>query len=436
MASAERWTCQNDDERCRTEQMFGNSFPLFSVRGIDVRADLSWLFIVALVSWSFYSRFIIWYEREAGPALIMAIAAAVLFFGSVVVHELAHALEAQRRGVHVAGITLFVFGGATHSKFDVKRPGDEFALTAIGPYSSLVLAAAFGLAALGADEAGLDATGEVLGNLGWLNLALAIFNLLPGAPLDGGRILRAAVWKATGDRRRAIVVASNAGRILGGLIIVLGVVQLLTVTGIGGLWFILIGWFLYRAATAERTQAEVKDLVSDRRAGDLMTEAEPIPASSTVEEAIDRWFVPHEADMFLVRDDGRIVGVIDVRTVMGTDRSERPSTVVGDLARHVEDMRTVDADAPAEVVVDTILEEGEPVLVTRGSQPAGVVSPERLQRTLSRMHGLQGGGRRPGRRASSDRGDLPPPPDLQPRRDLPPSRRSPGDRPMDSEFRP
>lgn len=374
--------------------MFGSSLKLFGVRGIDVRADVSWILIVLLVTWSFWGRFVVWYDREPLGALAMSGAASFLFFASVVVHELAHALEAQRRGVTVEGITLFVFGGATHSRFDVERPVDEFALTAVGPYSSLVLAALFGLGAVGADELGLAAAGEVLGNLGWLNLALAAFNLLPGAPLDGGRILRAAVWWRTGDRSRAMAVAANAGRVLGALVMGLGVLQFATTAGFGGIWFVIIGWFLFRAASAELVESELSTLLSDRRAAQFVSGAAPIPATVTVGDAIDRWFLPSDGDAFLVVDESRstaeVTGVVHASRVRGVPREHRGDVAVGAVAEPAAHLRRIDAEAPASDLVETVREEQSDAIVVRDGRPLGVVTPQHMYRTLARLHDLDG----------------------------------------------
>jgi Zn-dependent protease len=221
------------------------------VGGVDIRVDRSWVFIAVLATWSFWARF--QDERGAAVALVMAIVAAVLFFGSILAHELAHALEARHRGIEVRSITLYLFGGATETASEARRPGDEFAVTAVGPWTSLVLGCAFALLASGADEVGLTAPGQVAALLAWVNLVLAFFNVLPGAPLDGGRMLDSLVWRVTGDHRRARRVATGAGRVLGSALVALGLFEVVAVSGgvVDGLWLALVGWFLVQAAAAE-----------------------------------------------------------------------------------------------------------------------------------------------------------------------------------------
>jgi Zn-dependent protease len=227
------------------------------IGGVDVRVDASWFVIVALVVWTFWSRFDA--GRATLDALAMALVAAFLFFASVLAHEIAHALEARHRGIEVRSITLYLFGGTTEMASEVRRPGDEFAVTAVGPWTSIVLGCAFGLVAFAADRTAASAVGEVAALLAWVNLVLAFFNLLPGAPLDGGRMLDSIVWRVTGDHARARRVSTGAGRLLGIALVLMGIGGALFVGDavVEGLWLALIGAFLVVAATAERQRTGV-----------------------------------------------------------------------------------------------------------------------------------------------------------------------------------
>src|SRR2546423_6447214 len=248
--------------------MFSRARTFIRIGDIPVRADSSWFVVLALLTWSFWSRFNLNYP--AGTALVMGVVAAALFGLSVIAHEIAHALEARHRGVPVGGITMYLFGGATEVYSDeVRSPGDEFALTAVGPWTSLVLASAFGLIAYLGQRLGVQWVADLFGELGWLNLLLGIFNLLPGAPLDGGRLLAAIVWRVTGDRWRAVRVAARAGRVLGALVLALGVLELFAGGFAGGVWLALIGWFLIQAAMAEEYQANLRDGLTGVTAGEL-----------------------------------------------------------------------------------------------------------------------------------------------------------------------
>lgn len=237
--------------------MFPRAFRILRLRGVDVRLDPTWAVIALLVGWTFLTRFSV-PGRTGAVATTMAVVATLAFFGSVLAHELGHAFEARHRGLRVHGITLFLFGGVTEMDMHTHRPRDEFTVAAIGPYTSLVLASVFGLGAAALDWylPAWDEPAAVLGLLGWLNLFLALFNIIPGAPLDGGRVLRAGLWALTGDRTRAKVLAARAGQ---------GVAMLVWVAGLwawldrgsplAALWFGVIGLFMFTAARIERRQA-------------------------------------------------------------------------------------------------------------------------------------------------------------------------------------
>jgi Zn-dependent protease/CBS domain-containing protein len=367
--------------------MLSGALRVGSIRGIDIRIHRSWLVIALLVAWSFSSRYATLGDHPLGVAIAMGVVGAVLFFVSVLVHELAHSLEAQQRGVEVGGITLFLFGGATETKFDVERPFDEFALTAVGPFSSFVLAALFGIVATYSGAAGLDIVAEIAGLLGWINLALAIFNLLPGAPLDGGRILRAIVWKVTGDRARAVRVASRAGQVLGYAIAGLGVLQLFAVPGafLGGIWWILIGWYLANAAGSEIVQHELQEKLAGATIGDLVSD-EPLPQLdhgvdlATVGEELRR---RPESVLALVRDGEEIalIGVEEVASVKAADRAGQPALSV---ARGLDDIPTVSADTELLDAMQAAASDELIAVTDEEERIIGVVTQEQLRRVLER----------------------------------------------------
>src|SRR5512132_275246 len=215
--------------------VFGTSWRVGRVAGIEVRIDSSWAVIALLITYSMYLRLSILYpELSGGGAVGLAVVSAVLFFGSVLVHELAHALVAPARGIRVQDITLFLFGGATRARVESRGPGDEFLIAVVGPLTSGLLAGLFwAVASLGRDVLSVPLAGT-FGYLAWTNLLLAGFNLVPGFPLDGGRLLRAAIWKATGSLARATRVASLAGQAVGWLLVAGGVAYLLAGDPAGG----------------------------------------------------------------------------------------------------------------------------------------------------------------------------------------------------------
>ncbi|HEX3201157.1 MAG TPA: site-2 protease family protein, partial [Actinomycetes bacterium] len=225
--------------------MFGTSWRVGRIAGIEVRIDSSWAVIALLITYSMYLRASVLYPELSGAgAVALGIVAAVLFFGSVLVHELAHAVVSQARGIRVQDITLFLFGGATRARVESRGPGDEFLIALVGPLTSGLLAGLFGIvASLGGEVLSRPLAGT-LGYLAWVNLVLAVFNLVPGFPLDGGRLLRSAIWKATGSLGRATRIASVSGQAVGWLLVAGGVAFLLAGDLAGGIWFAFIGWFL------------------------------------------------------------------------------------------------------------------------------------------------------------------------------------------------
>jgi len=365
------------------------SSPLFTVRiaRIDVRVHPSWLLIALLVTVSFWTRFSL--EVSAGVAAPMAVTAAVLFFASVLVHELAHALEARHRGVEVHRITLFLFGGAAEMDSDIRRPRDEFALTAVGPFASFVLAAAFGLIATYAGQAGIEVVGQVAGLLGWVNLALGVFNLLPGAPLDGGRILRSVVWAATGDRQRATRVAAATGQVLGFGLIAAGVLQFFLIPAglIGGIWFVVLGWFLAAAARNEVVQARIQDALGELTLGDLVTER-PLPEvdpAAPVPELAAR--LRHsDTDAVQSRAADGATRVLRVEDVADAARGGDRDRTAWELGEPLDELQAVPADARLADRI-SLLAGDAPIVVTAASETGpvlGVLTPQQLQRIATR----------------------------------------------------
>lgn len=349
----------------------------------------SWIIIGLLIAWSFYSRYAADPSRGVGVAIAMALVGTLLFFGSVLVHELAHSLEAQHRDVEVHGITLFLFGGATETSFDVKRPRDEFALTAVGPFSSFVLAGAFGIVSYYTTLWGLPSVATVAGTMAWINLGLAVFNLLPGAPLDGGRILRSAVWAITDDRERAVRVASRSGQVLGYLVAGIGLLQLFFVQGglVGGIWLAFIGWFLARAAKSELQQQEIKSRLGDLTVGELVTE-EPLPTVRGDDDlnvcAAELQRRPEDA--LTVTEGGTPWGVLMVGDVASVPAEQRGHLTAREVATSLEELSRAPAD---EKIGDTLqlLGRQRPLVVTAaddGDTVIGLVTPEQLQRTVNR----------------------------------------------------
>lgn len=370
--------------------MFGNSWRLGRIAGIEVRIDTSWVVIALLVTYSMFLQL-----REAYPpfsrpgAALLAVFLALLFFGSVLGHEMAHAITARRRGIPVRGITLFLFGGATHAKVESQGPRDELVVSVVGPLSSLVLAVAFFALGTALREV-LSPLGGGLRYLGFVNLLLAIFNMLPGFPLDGGRVLRSLVWRATGSLSRATRVASIAGQTVGYLLIGVGVFFLIQQILFSAIWLAAIGWFLVQAARSSYQELEVRRFLEGVEAEELMTpELVSIPADLSLRDAVDDYFMRYDHSAFPVEEDGRTAGLLTLRSVKQAPRDQWDSRRVRDAMHQLGDEITVVPDTRMDRVL-TKLQDGDRrrVLVVRNGEVVGMITASDIARWLERHRAL------------------------------------------------
>ena len=267
-------------------------------------------------------------NRSALAYWLIAIAMAVVFLAGLLFHELAHALVARHYGIRVRRITLWLLGGVTELEGDAPHARGDFFVALAGPVASVVFAAIFGLGTLLANAAGAPSLATTA--LGWLalvNVVLAVFNLLPGSPLDGGRVLRAAVWWVRGDRRAAQRVANRAGMVLGLLLIAGGVAEVVFVRNLGGLWLALIGWFLMLAARAEDSDGGLQDALRGLRVEDAMTSPAVYGSTSqTVDSFIDSVARRHPHPAYPVLDaEGRLAGIVTLSNLAQVDAPHRPN---------------------------------------------------------------------------------------------------------------
>ncbi|MGF1616831.1 MAG: site-2 protease family protein [Acidimicrobiia bacterium] len=367
----------------------GNSWKIGRLGGVEIRIDPSWAIIALLVGYSFFVLLSNQFETLAGTGrVLLAVVMAALFFGSVLIHELTHSWVALARGIEVKGITLFLFGGATHADLETNEPTDELIVSAVGPISSLAIAALFWMASV---AFGTGALAFATGYLGWVNLLLAVFNLLPGFPLDGGRVLRSLIWRSSGDLLKATRIASGAGRVLGGIIVVIGVLEVVLLGQlVGGLWFVAIGWFLSQAALASLVHLQIKTTMREVPASRLMIrDIIEIPAGIDVDEAVDRYFLQHNHSAFPVTSAGETIGLVSMSSIRELPREKWKGTPIEDVSSPLSEVCTVRAtDSVGDVVPKLMQGEVGRVVVVEDGQVLGLITPRDVVRWLERAQTL------------------------------------------------
>jgi Zn-dependent protease/CBS domain-containing protein len=306
-----------------------NSLRLAKIAGIDIGIHYTWVIIFVLLGVSLAQGFFpnLYPGWDTITYWITGIVAALLLFGSVLVHELAHSLVAKSRGISVTSITLFLFGGVSNLEEEPEKPKVEFAISIVGPLASLALAGiCWGLAQLVADQA--SPLAAVLAYLALINVILAVFNLLPGFPLDGGRVLRSIIWQRTGSLVRATNIAATVGRFIGWGFIALGVLRVLA-GDLAGLWLAFIGWFLSSAADASRRELTTREQLGGVRVRDVMTtNPTSISSDTTVLELVSNVFRRQHSRAVPVCQNDQVIGIVSVTDVKELPREKWEETPV------------------------------------------------------------------------------------------------------------
>ncbi|MBX3206559.1 MAG: site-2 protease family protein [Labilithrix sp.] len=312
----------------------GNGLRVGRLFGIEIRIDPSWLFIFVLISWSLTSLFASWHPSWSfGTSLAVALVASLLFFASVLVHELAHSAVARVYGIPVRDITLHLFGGVSNIEKEPPTPRAELLIAIVGPIASIGLGMAMLVATsalinvrasdVGSAEVVISQLGPIETLLVWLgpvNVIVGVFNMIPGFPLDGGRVLRAIVWKVTGSLERATRIAGGAGQAVGWLFVALGAAMVLGLrvpifgTGLtSGLWLALIGLFLRNAAVAHVRGAAVDRALADVEVADLMrVHGAWVEPGLPVRDLVDDWFLRHDEPAYPVIQGDVFLGIVSL----------------------------------------------------------------------------------------------------------------------------
>jgi len=385
----------------------GGTVRVLTIRGIPINVHVSWLVIYGLITWTLA----VGYFPRALPDLPAAaywangLLAAFLLFVSVLLHELSHSFVAMAHGLSVRGITLHVFGGVSHLEDEPPSPRAEFLIAVVGPVTSFAIAAV--LWTINASGLVQPAWAQaVVAYLVLVNFAVGIFNLVPGFPLDGGRILRAALWKWKGTLGQATYMASRVGMGFAFALMALGFLQILSGSVIGGFWFILIGMFLRGAADASYSQMALREALAHLPVRDIMArEVVTVPLEATVAQLADA-FWSHHVTSFPVVDGGTVRGIASVQQVHAVPAEQRTERRVSELMHPLTDDLIV---GPDDSVFDALGKASRNqvgrLAVLKDSRLVGYLSLKDITHVLA-LRGLPdrvrsgAGARGPGRRAA------------------------------------
>jgi Zn-dependent protease/CBS domain-containing protein len=379
--------------------------------GIEIEIDASWYFIFVLVTWNLSSEFARWHpDWSLGLDVATALAASLLFFASVLAHELAHSLVARKRGLSVHRITLFLFGGVSNLEREPASPGTEFVIAIVGPLTSLLLGIVFlglGRSVSGGAPVNLGNPLQALARLSplstlllWLgpiNIAVGLFNLVPAFPLDGGRVLRALLWAATGNLREATRWASQIGGFIAWVFIFAGIamifgahVPFLGSGVIGGLWIAMIGWFLRNAAVAGYKQLVIYDLLEGVPVSRLMRRDTPtVPADTTVSRLVNDWLIGTDERAFPVLDGDRLAGLVCLEDVRKVPRDRWDNTQVREIMTPVQRLQVMPPQEDAATALREITRlDVRQVPVVEGGHLVGLLRRRDFVRWLHLQSGV------------------------------------------------
>jgi len=361
--------------------MFKTQFRLGKILGFPVRIDASWLIVFVWVTWSLASGYLPRNHPEwpAATTWLLAVVASLLFFGSVLLHELGHAVVARRQGTSVQDITLFMFGGVAQITDEPTTPQKELRMAIVGPLTSLVLSAVFAVIHLLTRRHSEEIAAVTL-FLGGINLSLGVFNLIPGFPLDGGRVLRAILWRLRHDLAWATRWASRVGQAVAYLFIVGGIVRAFSGNWVDGLWIAFIGLFLDGAARSAYAQLSLRQLLDGHVVQEVMsTDCSLLPPQLTLDVLIEQYLLTGGRRCFTVGDHHGVLGLLTVHNVREVPKVEWPFTHVSDVLTPLDKLKKVAPDTPLLDALRHMTVEGVNQLpVLADGQLVGMITRENL----------------------------------------------------------
>lgn len=366
------------------------------IAGIQIGLHYSWLIIALLITFSLAAHFRL-QNPEWGETLIigLSILTSVLFFVGIVLHELSHAVVAKMRGLPVRSITLFALGGVALIEKEAADASTEFWMGIVGPITSFVIGiVCLGLASLFGWQPPEFPTTPLSAMFMWLgviNIVLAVFNMVPGFPLDGGRVLRAVVWWITGDAARSTRIAARVGQVVAFGLITFGIFRFFSGGGFGGLWLAFIGWFLLEASRESYAQVEVAEGLRGVRVKDVMEPDCPtIDSRTNLQTFVDEHLLRSGRHCFVVVENGRVEGLITSHEVKGVERQKWPYTTIDDVMRPLADLKTVSPETQLSDALELMgRSDVHQVPVVSGGSLVGLLTRGhilQLLRTRSELH--------------------------------------------------
>jgi len=369
------------------------TFRLGKILGIQIGVHYSWLFIFVILTWSLASTYypLNYPEISATTNWILGTLSSLMLFASVLAHELGHSIVAQRRGIPVKSITLFIFGGAATITKEAETPGAEFSMAITGPAVSFLLAGIFWLIYFVVGDAS-QIIGAVALYLATINAVLGVFNMVPGFPLDGGRVFRSFLWATTKDFRRATRIATYTGQgfayflIIGGIgFALLGALQ--------GLWLALIGWFLSNAASATYRQTVVTELLREGRVKDIMaTDFKSVPPDISLQQALHDYIMQYSQHALLVVRGQKLEGLLTMTDIKMKSRGQWSSVLVNEVMTKAGELKTVSPEDGLNTVIQ-LMESGDlnQLPVMSGQKLVGLISRSELIRYIKFQQEIDAG---------------------------------------------
>jgi len=367
--------------------MFRSSVRLFKIYGIEIRLDYSWFIIFALIAYYFGFDYFprVLPALKPGYMIIITIVTTLLFFFSVLFHEMSHSIVAIKNGVPVKRISLFIFGGMAQIEKEPDTPQSEFIIAIAGPAASFFLAAVFGI--IWAFAKNIGVIGEPVKYLALINIMLGVFNLLPGYPLDGGRVLRSIVWKTSGNLKQATFVASTAGRVIGFMIVAVGIFFFFVGNLLNGIWLVFIGWFLQTSSQMSYRQLIFETSIKGIKIKNIVNKnVTSVPGDITIEDLVNNYFMKYKYGRFPVVEDfesERLIGVISLHDIKSVSREGWESTKVGDIVKSVSENEKVSMNMEVSDAIKRMSKDGlSHLVVVSGNKLIGIITKSDVMRFI------------------------------------------------------